>query len=1114
MSTQEPTYGTTGERLKAFALNEDVRDRLTSLAARYWEVATYAFLIVSAGILRFWNLGARAYHHDESLHAFFSYGLSSGLRNFNIWFGDNPDTYRHVPFMHGPFQFIGNGIVMAIIGDGDYQGRVLAAVMGTAMVGMPFLFRKQLGTWGAIAAAAFIAISPTLMYYSRFTREDIYTAFWNFGLVIFVWRYIASQENKFLYLSAGFMAFSFLTKETAFMTVGSFIIFLDYMFAMHLADKIRAKREMSTAQYMATVAGLVPIAWIVAIAWPFIDELRQKYDLDEMPPSAVLVLVLGTLAIPQYAPFVQIVMGTTWQNRAGEFGNLHIHPDERQLAYTAVFFFIGASSAIGMLWRPKIWLFAAAAFWIPYILLSTTFFSNGAGFFSMIWGSADYWISQQEVARGNQPEYYYFVTIPVYEFLPLALSVAATLYYAIRGDRTRALIVAAGFVVVIASLLGPAGPAISKAPIFRVWVPFGIVLLGVMVLPMHHFNRFLIFWALVTSLALTVASEKMPWLNVHITLALAVLAGKFVGDVIGSTDLRADLPKLERFAPFAYAAVAAALSILVFVMVGPFSPASFGAWALALVAAVAVYWAFSGYSARTGLQVAMVGAIAAFAVFTLRASVLAAWGHPDSPYVNAAGPLATRDYGDVPTEILVYTQTSGDVPRVRDMIADYARETGRGLDLPIVVDSGDGFTWPWAWYLREYRDVTYATISDNYQPPKAGSVLLISKSNTQKLSLGGAYDPGITYNHRRWFPEEYRGIGDGKYTTQDFFSDLLSKDRLSYWLDFWVRRTLPASEPGTVQAVAYFPKGSGQFTNEPAGPTVRTENTQIIIGVTGSAKGELRTPSDVAVDAAGNIYIADTENNRLQKYDANGVFQAEIGGFSSPDLILNQPWSMAVGDDGSIFVADTWNHKIIKLGSDLKQVDEWGVGGESGVGGDPFKLFGPREIIVTAEGNVMIADTGNARIIEYTPDGEFVRQFGAKGKSGGPLEFDEPVGLATNAAGDIYVADYWNRRIVILDRDLNRKSQIEVSTWGSQGVTDRPYIALLDDGRLLATDPANGTVLRFAPDGASLGAYEVPKEGRSTFARPVGIEVAGANVIIVDSGGNVARKIPLAEVIP
>jgi predicted membrane-bound mannosyltransferase/DNA-binding beta-propeller fold protein YncE len=1121
MSTQEPTYGTTGERLKSFALNEAARDRLTAFAVRYWEIATYLAIGFSAAILRFWDLGSRAYHHDESLHGFYAWGFRNLVwqaATFGQW---DPGTklaeYHHVPFMHGPFQFIGSGFMMSIFGDGDYQGRLLAAFMGTGMVFLPFLLRRQLGTFGAIAASALIALSPTLIYYSRFTREDIYTGFWTLGIVCFMWRYLRSGDNKWLFLTAGFMAGSFATKETTFFTIGAFLVFLNYMFAVYLGDKIREQRAMSNVQYGAMVAGLNLVAWAIAIAWPFIDNWRAKYRLDAMPHEASMLLVMATLAMPSYAAAVQLLpfFGEEWQNRPWEGSNFHLHPAEAQVAYVTIFGLIGLSVLIGTLWNTRTWLLAAASFWVPYVLLYTTFFTNPEGFYSGIWGSLDYWMSQQDVARGNQPDYYYFITIPVYEFVPLALSVVAMLYYGIRGNLVRAGIVVAAVLAILFLLALPHGPEIQHVSLVHTWFPFLIVLALTMTLPMDIFNRFLIFWLVMTSLALTVASEKMPWLNVHIAIALCMLGGRFVGEILDRSDLREDLPRLERIAPFAYAALAAALSVVVFVMIGPFDAWSVVAWLMAVFAAVAVWWAFTGFSRKTAMQVAMVAAVAAFSVFSLRAGLLAAWGHPNNPYVGEDPNLAQRDHGEVPVELLVYTQTSGDIPKLRDRIDRLARESGLGHTLPIVVDSSDGYTWPWAWYLRNYRTVTWATVEPNYVPPQ-GAVLLINTNHVNNVQLGGGYETGIDYHHRRWFPETYRGK-NGMYDTHDFFRDANPiGGRWGYWLDFWVRKTLPASEPGTTKGTAFFPVGSGVIDTAPVGPTVRTEGSQLVIGGAGSRDGQLNEPADIAVDAQGNIYVADQLNNRIQKYDANGVYQSVAGGITS-DIRFDKPWSVAVASDGSVFVANTWNHQIVKLDSQLQQVDAWGEpcvdanALASGTCGE-FELYGPRDITVAPNGNLLVADTGNNRIVEYTQDGDFVRTFGKKGKSGGPLELDEPVSVHANSAGDIFVADYWNSRIVVLDSSLNLKREIRIDSWGSTAVNERAYLWVLDDGRILATDPTTGRVLAFLPDGTPSGTYEVPKEGRQPVARPIGITSDGTSLLVADSAGGVVRKLPLTEI--
>ncbi len=285
---------------------------------------------------------------------------------------------------------------------------------------------------------------------------------------------------------------------------------------------------------------------------------------------------MGSLALPFYAALFQLfpLLGDHWRNNDwptgnNDAGNYHIADHEFTAAMISVFGMIIISTIIGLMWKPKTWLIAAACFWIPVILLYTTFFTNIHGFMSGLWGSADYWISQQDVRRGNQPDYYYFITIPVYEFLTLGFSLAAMAYYAIRGNVRNAGIVAAIVASIIVLLLLPPGPDVAKVSLFHIILPFGIVLLSTFLFDMDVFDRFLIFWLVITSFALTVAGEKMPWLNVHIALPLCILAGRFVGQLVERSDLRDDLPTMERLAPFFYAALASALSILVFIIVGP-----------------------------------------------------------------------------------------------------------------------------------------------------------------------------------------------------------------------------------------------------------------------------------------------------------------------------------------------------------------------------------------------------------------------------------------------------------------------------------------------------------------------------------------------------------------
>jgi len=138
-------------------------------------------------VLRFLDLGAKAFHHDESLHAFYSWRLFDG------------QGYVHDPMMHGPLLFELNALVFLLFGSSDFTARLVPALFGVALIGLPFLLRHELGRNGAIAAAVLFTVSPAFLYFSRFIRHDIYVDFFTLLLVIGVFRYLATAERKWFY---------------------------------------------------------------------------------------------------------------------------------------------------------------------------------------------------------------------------------------------------------------------------------------------------------------------------------------------------------------------------------------------------------------------------------------------------------------------------------------------------------------------------------------------------------------------------------------------------------------------------------------------------------------------------------------------------------------------------------------------------------------------------------------------------------------------------------------------------------------------------------------------------------------------------------------------------
>jgi uncharacterized protein (TIGR03437 family) len=202
-----------------------------------------------------------------------------------------------------------------------------------------------------------------------------------------------------------------------------------------------------------------------------------------------------------------------------------------------------------------------------------------------------------------------------------------------------------------------------------------------------------------------------------------------------------------------------------------------------------------------------------------------------------------------------------------------------------------------------------------------------------------------------------------------------------------------------------------------------------------AAGASFDTPTSVVVDAAGNFYIADTKNNRIRKIGTDGNINT-IAGDGNPDsygdggpanvAALNVPIGLAVDNAGNLYIADSGNHRIRRIAPDgtITTVAGNGNGGFSGDGGPATQasLYYPKSMAVDASsGNLYIADFLNSRIRVVTPDGN-INTVAGNGQydyygDGGPatsaaLRF--PWGVTVGAAGNVYVADDENNAIRLL----------------------------------------------------------------------------------------------------
>ena len=694
------------------------------LSARWWELTTYGSLILVAAVMRLWDLGSRAMHHDESLHSFYSWQLYVG------------DGFTHTPMMHGPLQFEASAGVFFLLGDSDVSARLLYALVGTALVGLPFLFRQRLGRLGALFVSGMLTFSPAMLYFSRFARNDILMAFWALSLVIAMWRFIDSGRHRYLYMSSALLALAFATKETVFILVAILGMFLAIVVVPRNWSAIARRVDamgMSPAQALGRLASEL---------W----RAGRDLDLSRVSRPAALLILMITLTLPQWSALVSIAQNSaplSWTNLVlaqGE-GSPHIGAPAGGglvLATLVVLLSLSAAVYIGARWNWAIWWRSALIFYGIWVVLYTTFFTNLSGVGSGLWQSLGYWVVQQGEARGGQPAYYYFVIGSIYEFLPLVLGVVAAVYYVRRRD---------------------------------------------------VFGLFLVFWTVATLVLYTVASEKMPWLLVNITLPMIVLSGKFLGDIAQTIPWR-------RLLPSGAALVVPGVPILGYLLWQlAFFEARGGAYDLLMpigLAAGSLGLAGGAFllgkrvGASTVAALAVVPVVIGLLILTVRAGAVAA-------YVNS----------DLPVEMIVYTQTSPDIKRLRDTLVLAGDATGQPDGVPITIDQTSGFTWPWAWYLRDQQGVDYPsyTKAPLEQAPET-PVLLLHSNNLDDADgvLDAQYAEGERIVHRWWFPEEtYRGLTLGRFLRS--FGD---RQAWRNAMDYFLYRKGVRDRIGSEDAYVYF----------------------------------------------------------------------------------------------------------------------------------------------------------------------------------------------------------------------------------------------------------------------------------------------------------------------
>jgi uncharacterized repeat protein (TIGR01451 family) len=270
---------------------------------------------------------------------------------------------------------------------------------------------------------------------------------------------------------------------------------------------------------------------------------------------------------------------------------------------------------------------------------------------------------------------------------------------------------------------------------------------------------------------------------------------------------------------------------------------------------------------------------------------------------------------------------------------------------------------------------------------------------------------------------------------------------------------------------------------------------QQIWGSQGSGNGQFNSPTGIAVDSTGNIYVADTNNHRIQQFDSNSNFLSQWGSQGSGDSQFDSPQGIVVDSIGHIYVADTGNHRIQKFDSDGQFLLKWGTAGN----GDG-QFSGPLGITVDITAQQVYVTDANHRVQKFDNSGNFLSKWGSLGTGSG--EFDQPTGIATDAHGYVYVTDYNNNRVQKFDNDGNFLIE-----WGTGGNNDGEFnnpsgIAVDSAGHVFVSDMANHRIQKFDSDGKLLTRWDSNGNANGQFNQPMGLAVRGDQIYIVDSGNH------------
>jgi sugar lactone lactonase YvrE len=263
------------------------------------------------------------------------------------------------------------------------------------------------------------------------------------------------------------------------------------------------------------------------------------------------------------------------------------------------------------------------------------------------------------------------------------------------------------------------------------------------------------------------------------------------------------------------------------------------------------------------------------------------------------------------------------------------------------------------------------------------------------------------------------------------------------------------------------------------------------------------------VDGQGNVYVADSGNDRIQKFGSSGKFLSKWGSSGKGDGQFSHPKGIVVDGQGNVYVADYGNDRIQKFDGSGKFLSKWG---SSGIGEGQFSS--PNSLAVDGQGNVFVSDIvfdtvisrNNNRIQKFDPSGKFLTKWGSYGNGDGQFYSPGGVAVAVDLQGNVYVTDYidihapenFNDRIQKFDNNGKFLSKWEVLY---------PIGVAVDlQGNVYAVE-SYSVIEKFDNNGKSLTTWGDSGNGDGAFDLALGVAVdKQGNVYVSDANSHRIQK--------